>query len=572
VEAAAASWFRPAMANKNQWPKLVELKSVVPVEKLAEDQLRRKMQLSSDIGAGGILRNPLYTDKSKSDLSTPNEGFSKIIQELNRESAKMQDIMQGREDESTTENVDNAMKEHSQQLQQQEEIAELESSLGLNLKYPSPRTRSHLDLLAPSLQRKIKHHGVNAQFQREFLVQATEQICNINSNIEKMNQRHKKMGVFSDEVNAIRCQTKRRTEMANKLNLNNLKASIAKESLIISEQNDRAAAWRRQENIDTIYHAFSGDDGRWTGADIAIVCKAFQGLGIAVTELELQRVLKTDLGQSAKSESSRKHFPTLRRVLASLDVDMSRAVSSELLMKCERSKADYKNLLIDVNVEHVDSKYKADRINKIKTRIATLLKHGILEQAHRDILEAIRLDPADPNLKEIEAKVLQAKAVKKESNKVSTTLDAMMAAITSKTNQHEQQVVDVRTSSSAHNRPNSSPGDKKADEVLQDDSKETRMHEERRRARLGPTAKNLNDAMEDMINKSMTVARKDHLRTARQRNSVLTRNIFDDFDGRKRVEEYFSEDKTIIPKHSMRRSSTVRLNSVVLGKFLLVFS
>eukprot|EP00960_Hanusia_phi_P074070 768146-Hanusia_phi.AAC.1 len=136
------------------------------------------------------------------------------------------------------------------------------------------------------------------------------------------------MGVFSDEVNAIRCQTKRRTEMVFGLR-------IAKESLIISEQNDRAAAWRRQENIDTIYHAFSGDDGRWTGADIAIVCKAFQGLGIAVTELELQRVLKTDLGQSAKSESSRKHFPTLRRVLASLDVDMSRAVSSELLMKCE---------------------------------------------------------------------------------------------------------------------------------------------------------------------------------------------------------------------------------------------
>ena len=91
-----------------------------------------------------------------------------------------------------------------------------------------------------------------------------------------------------------------------------------------------------------------------TGADIAIVCKAFQvvernkmfvfvltcakGLGIGVTELELQRVLKTDVDRAVKFQPSRKKdVPTLRTILASLDVDMSRAISSELLMRCEMS-------------------------------------------------------------------------------------------------------------------------------------------------------------------------------------------------------------------------------------------
>ena len=93
-------------------------------------------------------------------------------------------------------------------------------------------------------------------------MQATEQLCKINTNIEKLNvkdlshrplllvltnrSQHKftKMGVFSEEVNAVRCNTRRRTEMvetafvascllltreqANKLNLYNLKASVSK--------------------------------------------------------------------------------------------------------------------------------------------------------------------------------------------------------------------------------------------------------------------------------------------------------------------------------------------------------
>ena len=89
-----------------------------------------------------------------------------------------------------------------------------------------------------------------------------------------------------------------------------------------------------------------------TGADIAIVCKAFQvvdrnkmfvlvltcakGLGIGVTELELQRVLKTDADRAVNFQPSLKRdVPTLRTILASLDVDMSRAISTELLMRCE---------------------------------------------------------------------------------------------------------------------------------------------------------------------------------------------------------------------------------------------
>ncbi|EKX34448.1 hypothetical protein GUITHDRAFT_147224 [Guillardia theta CCMP2712] len=353
------------MANKNQWPKLVELNEVVPADRMAEDQLRRKIQLASDIGTGGILRNPLYSDKSSCKTSFMEEKT----------------------------NVDDAMKEHALHLQQ-----------------------------------------------KEFLVQATEQLCKINTNIEKLN--------------------------ANKLNLYNLKASTAKEAFMISEQNDRAAAWRRHEDLDTIYHAFSGEEGRWTGADIAIVCKAFQvvernkmfvfvltcakGLGIGVTELELQRVLKTDVDRAVKFQPSRKRdVPTLRTILASLDVDMSRAISSELLMRCERPKADYKNLSIDVHVEHVDLKYKLERINKIKARVATLLQHGIIEQAHRDVQEAMKLDPVDPKLKELEAKVLQAKTTNQQNkvSEVSTTLDAMMNAITSKTSQPTQDT-DVPTSSS----------------------------------------------------------------------------------------------------------------------------
>eukprot|EP00960_Hanusia_phi_P074071 768146-Hanusia_phi.AAC.2 len=76
----------------------------------------------------------------------------------------MQDIMQGREDgwlflcflcpahnASCLNRVDNrgnldfvlrSLPAHLTGALQQEEIAELESSLGLNLKYPSPRTRS----------------------------------------------------------------------------------------------------------------------------------------------------------------------------------------------------------------------------------------------------------------------------------------------------------------------------------------------------------------------------------------------------------------------------------------------
>ena len=251
---------------------------------MAEDKQRRKVMREADISH--IMHRPSteQQEDNKFPKRVDRDNVARMLtQDVNAEAHQIRKQLREFDGKSLPTPAvdvvgggqDQAVEADAKRRADDASLLDFTQTFGLDLRAATPRTQTILETLwggqQPITERELGM--IEAQFRMEFMLSVGAIVLETDKEFEATERAHDtKVSMLTTSINAVRARTKRRVELAKRLQLLHLKKEALYEVHGKRERARKLLLRNKSEALQTIADAFSGPRCGYTGG---VCCSVF---------------------------------------------------------------------------------------------------------------------------------------------------------------------------------------------------------------------------------------------------------------------------------------------------------